>query len=126
MNLRYRVDETELAIAKIDPEAQIPSWALGGGFFSVTRTGSELSIVCDAALVPSEIRHERGWAMLELEGPFAFELTGILASFITPLADETIGIFALSTYDTDFVLIKRAELDRARIALAAVGHEEIA
>lgn len=124
MNLRYRVDERELAIAQLDPNDAIPDWA-SGSFTSIVRTRRELSIVCDATLVPADARHERGWAMLELEGPFAFDLTGILSSFIAPLAEAKIGIFALSTYDTDFVLVKREALGRARGALAASGHEEI-
>jgi hypothetical protein len=126
MPLRFRIHETELAIARLEPDAAIPAWASGGSFASVTRTPRELSIVCDAALVPANVRHERGWAMLELEGPFPFELTGILASFIDPLAEAKIGIFAISTYDTDVVLVKRAALDAALAVLANAGHVRVA
>ena len=122
MNLRFRVHSLELAIARLDPNASVPDWLAGDGFVSVTRTSNELSIVCDAALVPTDSRHERGWAMLELEGPFAFELTGILVSFIAPLAEAKIGIFAMSTFDTDVVLVKREALDDALAALARAGH----
>lgn len=122
MPLRFRVHETELAIARLEPDAVIPPWVSGGSFTSVTRTSRELSVVCDAALVPADVRHERGWAMLELEGPFPFELTGILASVIVPLAEAKIGIFAISTYDTDVVLVKRDALDGALEALARAGH----
>lgn len=122
MTLRFRVHDTELAIARLEPDAVIPAWASGGSFTSVTRTSRELSIVCDAALVPADVRHERGWAMLELEGPFPFELTGILASFIVPLAEAKIGIFAISTYDTDVVLVKCDALEVALAALPNAGH----
>jgi hypothetical protein len=125
MHLRFRVDERELAISRLDPGDAVPLWATAGAFFSVTRSARELSIVCEDALVPPGVRHERGWATLELEGPFPFELTGILASFLAPLAEAKIGIFALSTFDTDLVLVKRDALDAARCALAAAGHEEI-
>lgn len=121
-SLRFRVDERELAIAKLDPSDAIPPWATGPGFVSITRTPVELSIVCEAGRVPEEVRHERGWAMLELEGPFPFELTGILAAFIAPLAEAKVGIFALSTFDTDVVLVKRAALAAALAALARAGH----
>lgn len=122
ISLRFRVDERELAIAKLDPESPVPAWADGPGFVSVTRTPHELSIVCDASRVPAGIRHELGWARLELDGPFPFELTGILSSFVAPLAAAKIGIFAMSTFDTDYVLVKRASLDAALAALAAAGH----
>ncbi len=125
MNLRFRVHEMELAIARLDPDASVPDWATGDGFVSVTRTADELSIVCDASRVPADVRHERGWAILELEGPFPFELTGILVSFIAPLADAKIGIFAMSTFDTDIVLVKRASLDAALAALDRAGHLRI-
>ena len=108
--------------AGLEPDAAIPAWASGGSFTSVTRTPRELSIVCDASLVPADVRHERGWAMLELEGPFPFELTGILASFIVPLAEEKIGIFAMSTFDTDVLLVREPDLPRATAVLEAAGH----
>jgi hypothetical protein len=123
--LRFRVKETELAIVKLDPGAATPSWATGPGFVSVTRTAAELSIVCEASQVPGDVGCERGWAMLELEGPFPFELTGILSSFIAPLATAKIGIFAISTFDTDVVLVKRASLDAALETLLLVGHVRV-
>jgi len=69
---------------------------------------------------------ERGWLALHLEGPFPFSMTGVLASFLEPLAEAQIPIFAISTFDTDYVLIKRADLERAVMALASAGHEKVA
>jgi hypothetical protein len=66
---------------------------------------------------------ERGWVALKLEGPFPFTMTGVLASFLQPLADAKIPIFAISTFDTDYVLIKRDDLPRTQGALSAAGHE---
>lgn len=120
---RFSVCPGEWAIAKLASAAPIPDWALrGGGFTSATRTARELSIVAPAADVPADILAERGWALLQLQGPFAFDQTGILASFAAPLAAAGIGIFALSTYDTDYLLVKAMDLDRAIRALEAAGH----
>ena len=90
----------------------------------MTRSREELSIVCEEQRVPEGVRGERGWVALKLEGPFPFAMTGVLASFLQPLAEEKIAIFAISTFDTDYVLVKRADLERAMKALAAAGHEE--
>ncbi len=67
---------------------------------------------------------ERGWVALKLEGPFPFSMTGVLASFLQPLADAKIPIFAISTFDTDYVLMKRENLPQAMVALGAAGHQE--
>lgn len=113
----------EWAIARLAPEAPLPPWALApADFNAIARTPHELSIVAPATAVPAEIRAERGWAVLRLQGPFAFDQTGILASFATPLADANIGIFAVSTFDTDYVLVKTARLADALAALRAAGH----
>jgi len=90
------------------------------------RTADELSIVCseDRALSDvAEVRVERGWTAIRLQGPFPFSLTGVLTSFLQPLADAKIPIFAISTFDTDYVLVKRLDLPRALIALHAAGIE---
>ncbi len=92
---------------------------------SLTRTPHELSIVCPAALVPPEVHSQPGWTCLELIGPFPFHLTGILASFLQPLAIAQVPIFALSTFDTDWVLVPQTHLANALQALRAAGHNEI-
>ena len=114
--------------------APVPSWAQEGGFFCVTRSTDELSIVCEEQVLqthaseeprlPQGVRVERGWVALRLEGPFPFSMTGVLASFLAPLAEAKIAIFAISTFDTDYVLVKREDLERAQKALAAAGHQE--
>ena len=92
-------------------------------FCSVTRTGDELSIVCAEQLVPASVKTERGWRCLKLEGPFPFAQTGVLVSFLSPLSQRAIPIFAMSTFDTDYVLIKEANEPSALQALAEAGHE---
>ena len=111
-----------LAACRLGPDEPVPTWAGDGPLLSITRTEHELSIVCAAERVPAEVRCERGFRCLEVRGPLAFAETGILASLVTPLAEAGISIFALSTYDSDYLLVPAADLDRALAALAAAGH----
>jgi len=74
--------------------------------------------------VPEGVRVERGWVALKLEGPFPFSMTGVLASFLEPLAEAKIPVFAISTFDTDYVFVKREDLEQAKKTLAAAGHQE--
>jgi hypothetical protein len=91
-------------------------------FFSVTRTPAELSAVCDADAVPSGVKSEGPWSMLAVRGPLAFNVIGVLAGLATPLAAAGISIFALSTYDTDYVLVRLDDIARAVQALRDAGH----
>ena len=126
MSLSYRRHPGEYAVCRLDPSQPLPSWAAAGtGVLSLTRTPSELSIVCPAAIVPPGTQSQPGWACLELIGPFPFSLTGILASFLNPLAQAEVPIFALSTFDTDWVLVPETHLAKAMQALRAAGHNEI-
>ena len=127
-NLKYRVVEERLAVCRLASHAGIPAWALEGEFFCIVRTQVELSIVCSEEVCrPDRLADgalcERGWVALQLEGQFPFSMTGVLASFVQPLAAARIPIFAISTFDTDYVLIKREDVERAVEALAAAGHE---
>lgn len=113
----------EYAVCRLSPEAAtIPTWAFAGHWYSLTRTDDELSVVCPASLVPDEVQAERDWCMLRLTGPFPFDMTGVLAAVLVPLGAATIPIFALSTFDTDYVLIKTPDLARAVTALRDAGH----
>jgi hypothetical protein len=133
--LKYRALEERLVVLRLAADARIPPSTLEGGFSCVVRTRDELSIVCsedarseDACSsnrLPDGASCERGWLALQLEGPFPFSMTGVLASFVHPLATAQVPIFAISTFDTDYVLIKREDLDRAVSALEAAGHEKV-
>ena len=113
------------AICRLGAHSAVPNWAVNGGFFSVTSTADELSIVCPAAQVPVEIAREEDWACLKLEGPFPFSETGVLASFVQPLSERAIPLFAVSTFDTDYLLVKQAWVEKAVEALKDASHEEI-
>lgn len=109
------------AVCQLSPSAAVPEWARGE-FVSITRTSQELSVVCMQAFVPPGIACERDWRILRVRGPLDFALTGILASITAPLADAGIPVFALSTFSTDYVLVKEAALDKAISTLEAAGH----
>ncbi len=110
------------AIARLDPHDVVPAWAQAGALLSLTRTPTELSIVCEADLVPSEVRAERGYCGLRVLGPLEFSEIGVLASLAAPLARAGISIFVLSTYDTDYLLLREQELDTALACVSAAGH----
>jgi hypothetical protein len=109
-----------LAVCRLAPADRVPSWALElhEGFVSITRTPDELSIVCPEVAVPPDTQAEFGFRALKVPGPIPFETTGVLAALAVPLAAARIPIFAISTYDTDYVLVRERDLDGA---LAALG-----
>ncbi|MFY9906815.1 MAG: ACT domain-containing protein [Terriglobales bacterium] len=133
--MKYRVLGEALAVCQLTPDSPIPAWASGSEFFCVARTRDELSIVCTEEVCSNDrqtsdrsqatTRVERGWIALKLEGPFPFSMTGVLASFLQPLAEAQIPIFAISTFRTDYVLIKHNNLKQAIDALAAAGHAKV-
>ena len=122
--LKFRVLREGLAVCRLAADARFPAWALERGFFAVVRTlDHEISVVCSEDRVPHGAVVEPGWIALQLEGPFPFALTGVLASFLQPLAEAQVPIFAISTFDTDYVLIKREDVQQTVAALCAAGHE---
>lgn len=110
------------AVCKLAPSALLPTWATAGDFFSVTRTDEELSVVCLQSVVPDGVQCEQGWRCLKLAGPIPFSMVGVLASLVQPLADAGICVFAISTFDTDYLLLKEKDLARAIEALRRKGH----
>lgn len=120
--MRLRLLPGSYAVARLDPSTTLPPWATSGGFWSVTRAGSELSIVCAEAAVPSEVTAERGWRALAVAGPLDFAVTGILHDLTAPLARAELSVFAISTYDTDYLLVRAATVEDAVAAMRAAGH----
>lgn len=122
--LRLTVHPGTLAICRLPADAPWPAPTASVPLLAVTRTAAELSVVCGEADAPAGATVHGGWRALTLEGPFDLAgETGILASVLAPLAAAGVGIFALSTYDTDHVLVQDEALDAAVDALRAAGHE---
>ena len=101
------------AVCRLEANEQIPSWATKGLFYSVSKTSHELSIVCLEKEVPDYIKSEKGWRAIKVEGELDFSQTGILASLAAPLAEAKISIFAVSTFNTDYILVKNNNLEKA-------------
>ncbi|WP_223068331.1 ACT domain-containing protein [Paenibacillus caui] len=119
--------EEKYGIVKLSPNEEIPRWAAApvGGLLSITYTPDELSIVCKEEQIPGEgLEHiEKSWSCFKVEGPLDFSLTGILNMLTRPLAEQNISIFAISTYDTDYLLVKTDKTEQAIRTLADEGHE---
>ncbi len=124
MAVELTVRDGELAVVRLAAGSPAPAWARpgAGGVVATVATADETSVVCDAAAVPADATASTGWAALAVAGPLEHSLTGILASLAGPLADAGIPIFAISTYDTDYVLVPAARLAEAVAALRAAGH----
>ena len=120
MHLRALPDD--YAIVRLQPGSELPAWVDKGPFRSVTRTDNEVSVVCRDHDVPDGESAERGWRVLELIGPLAFTLTGVVASLVDPLARAEIPIFVVSTFETDYVLVRARDLEAAAEALELAGH----
>ena len=116
----------ELAICRLPPDATLPAWVDKAPFCSLTRTDEELSLVCPSYAIPPELPSdlliERGWRALKVAGPLDFSMTGVLASLAFPLAQADVSIFAISTYDTDYLLVRSDVLERAIQVLGESGH----
>lgn len=110
------------AVCRLDAPSPLPTWADGDGFVSISRSDDELSIVCRAERAPDGVKQDAGWICYKFIGPFAFDETGIVSSVIGPLSDAGIGIFIVSTFDGDHMLIKEADVGRAEPVLTGAGH----
>jgi hypothetical protein len=112
-----------LAIARLDATEALPEWAQHGApLVSITRTGKNLSVVCPEEWIPDHVQCSIGWFCLKVVGPIDLAAVGILAALVIPLRDEGISVFALATYDTDYLLLPEAQRDNAIGALVAAGH----
>ena len=120
VNLTLLTDR--FAVCWLPAGAALPEWATTGTLFSVSWTEEETSVVCEQTAVPAGVQSELGWRAFKVAGPLDFSLTCILLSIAKPLADAGVGIFAISTYDTDYVLVRESSLDSAVAALTDFGH----
>lgn len=114
------------AVCLLPPTAPIPAWANSGDFCSITRTRDELSIICAQDALPMDLPEgitvAREWALLKVQGPFAFDVTGVLAALSTTLAQASVVVLAIATYQTDYLLVKGEQLADALAALNEAGH----
>jgi len=111
-----------LAICRLPPESAIPAPPAGGGLWAVTRTADELSLVLPESARHPDWQAETGWRTFRVDGTLDFGLTGVMASLADPLAAAGVSLFAISTYDTDYILVREKDLDRATAAFVAAGH----
>jgi len=110
------------AISRLAADSPVPDWATRGPFYSLTRTRDELSIVTELSRVPAGIQSQPGWRALKVHGPFVLSEVGVLAALATPLAEAKISLFAISTFDTDYLLVASETLPAAIAALERTGH----
>ena len=125
MSLELTLLPDPLTICRLPAGTALPAWVRPGGLTAVTWTSAETSIVCLAALVPAGVQADAGWRAFRVAGPLDFSLTGVLLAIAQPLADAGVSIFALSTFDTDYVLVKESALPAAVAALTGCGHRVI-
>jgi hypothetical protein len=109
------------ALVRLPPSEEIPRW-VAGDFMSITRTPDELSIVCRESAVPAGTQADRGWQCLKLEGPIPLNTIGVAAGFTALLARAGVSVFVISTFDTDYVLVKGDRFEQAADALHGGGH----
>ena len=102
-----------LAICRLSQNVPIPPWALAGEFFALCRSEEELSIVCPDGLPPAGVEADSGWKALKVQGPLPLSETGVIAALSAPLAEAGIAVFVISTFDTDYLLVKESDLSKA-------------
>ena len=113
----------EFAVCQLDADSGPPDWVFNRDFYSITRTSDEISFICRQDQLPGSQPCEPGWRILEIKGPFNFNEIGVLSSLLEPLASAGISILAISTYNTDYLLVKKHHLDQAILVLQTNGHE---
>ncbi|MEL7632872.1 MULTISPECIES: ACT domain-containing protein [Sporomusa] len=123
--LKFEVLVDTLGVCRLCASQSIPQWAYRGEFFSITKTTEELSIVCSEVVIPEDVVCERGWRALKIAGILDFSLVGILSVVATILAKAKVSIFAVSTYNTDYILVKAKDLECALQALEHEGYDVV-
>jgi hypothetical protein len=109
-------------ICHLAADAAVPEWAMQGQFFSITRTSDELSVIAEKALVPARLRTDVTWRAMKVHGPFDLSEVGVLAPLVAPLAAVGVSVFAVSTFDTDYLLVQCSQLREAITALRNAAH----
>jgi len=120
--LTLKILPNRLAVCRLKADAPLPDWIDESDFSSITRTEKELTIVCDEVLVASGTTSETGWRCIEVEGPLDFSEIGIVFSLTQPLAEIGVAVFLISTFDTDYLMVKEKDLAKTIDTLTAAGH----
>jgi hypothetical protein len=121
--LSLKILPDRMAVCRFEPSAPLPDWIDKPGFYSITRTAEELSVVCSQERVPLEAESETGWRCFQLSGSFDFSEIGIIFSLTQPLAENDISVFVISTFDTDYLMVKAEYFTKAIDVLTAQGHQ---
>lgn len=117
----YSLLQDTFAICRMDKNASLPGWAVGGEFWSVSRTPDELSVVCPQGSVPADVDHEAGWKCLKVDSPFQFDLAGMILSMAAPLAEAEMDLFVVATHDSDYLMVREKDLERTTAEIARAG-----
>jgi hypothetical protein len=120
--LKLSILDGEFTIHRFSPNHKISQKVYESDFYSISKTEDEFSVVCSSSILLDSEKSESGWSCIKIIGPLDFSLTGILAEISTILSKAGISIFAFSTYDTDYILMKKGKLQLAEEALLAAGH----
>jgi hypothetical protein len=122
MQLTLTLLNGRFAICQLRPDAVFPSWVKGSEVWSLTRTPDEMTVVCAEEVIPPGVDCNTGWRCFRLDGTFDLMLSGVLALITDPLATAGVSVFVLSSYGTDYVLVRSAQLSIATAALTTAGH----
>ena len=121
--LTLKILPDRMAVCRFEPSAPLPGWIDQPGFYSITRTAEELSVVCSEERVPPGTESETGWRCFQLLGPFGFSEIGIISSLTQPLSESGVCVFVISTFATDYLMVKEKDLAKTIDALAVQGHQ---
>jgi hypothetical protein len=125
MKLSLSILDETFAICSLDKSSLIPEWVTSSDFYSVTKTYDELSIVCPQHKIPAGIKFNKGWKCFKVQGPLDIDIVGILASLSMPLASAGVSIFVFSSYDTDHIMVKAYDMEKAIEVLRKEGYTVI-
>lgn len=121
----FELFPASMAISRLHPKAPFPSWAKDSELTVMARTPDEVSIICAEVVVPKGIIAERGFKLLRIKGPLDFDMIGVLSSVLSLLSEAQVSVLAFSTYDTDYIMVREKDLEKALAALYKKGHTVI-
>ena len=111
--MKLKLLKPTYSICKLSPDNEVPSWALTSSTFFLSKTSDELSIICPATEIPSEVKVSNGWRCIRVDGDLEFDEIGVVTTVSSPIANKGISLFLVSTHDRDYVLIHKDDLDNA-------------